>query len=66
MSIVDFINIPSHLLREDAEVRAAQVAAEYLGELRDRLISDVERVHKEASPEEFVAFALLDPWGEYE
>jgi len=37
MSIVDFINIPSHLLRADAEERAAQVAAEYLGELRDRL-----------------------------
>jgi len=40
--IIDIIDIPARMLRKDAEDRAAEVAAEYLSEVRDRLATPAQ------------------------
>jgi len=40
--IIDIIGIPARMLRGDAEARAAEVAAEYVAEVRDRLATPAQ------------------------
>src|SRR5690606_21792584 len=47
--IIDIIGIPARMLRGDAEDRAAEVAAEYLSEVRDRMATPAQVAKWEAA-----------------